>query len=57
MAGEILAAWANGVLGELADVPEKLRGVAAEDVARVARRAFDPEVRAEYVVRGRNVGT
>jgi zinc protease len=59
VASEILTAWLNGVLEELADVPERLRSVGVDEVARVARQVFDPEARAEFVVRGRgrNGGT
>ncbi len=56
VASEILAAWTYGVLDELATVPERLRSVSAQDVARVSARVFDPERRAEYVVRGSGKG-
>lgn len=53
VAGELLAAWVNGVIEELVSIPERLRAVTAEDVARVARRVFDSGERAEFVVRGK----
>jgi len=52
VAGEVMAAWAYGVLDELIDVPQRLRAVTAADVARVASEVFLAENRAEYVVRG-----
>jgi zinc protease len=52
VAGEILEAFVHGSLEDLAETPQRLRGVTLEDVLRVAGDVFDPEVRAEYVVRG-----
>jgi zinc protease len=52
VAGEILEAFVHGSLGDLAETPQRLRGVTLEDVLRVAGEVFDPDVRAEYVVRG-----
>jgi zinc protease len=52
VAGEVLEAWVHGVLGELEDVPGRLRDVSGEDVVRVAEAAFREELRAEFVVRG-----
>jgi zinc protease len=49
---EILGAWTNGVLDELAELPDRLRRVTTEDVVREAGEIFDPEIRAEFVVRG-----
>jgi len=56
VASETLAAWTYGVLDELATVPERLRSIGAEDVARVSAMVFDREIRAEYVVRGSGKG-
>jgi predicted Zn-dependent peptidase len=47
-----MAAWVHGTLEELTEVPERLRTVTAEDVARVARDVFTPDHRAEFVIRG-----
>jgi hypothetical protein len=52
VAGEIMAAWLHGTLEELPEVPARLRAVTAEDVARVARDVFQPDQRAEFVIRG-----
>jgi predicted Zn-dependent peptidase len=52
VAGEIMASRTYGTLDELSQVPQRLRAVTAQDVARVAERVFVAENRAEYVVRG-----
>ena len=52
VAGEIMAAWVHGTLEELAAVPQHLRAVTADDVARVALDVFKPDQRAEFVIRG-----
>jgi zinc protease len=52
VASEILDAWIHGSLDDLAETPERLRGVTQEEMLRVATETFDPDVRAEYVVRG-----
>jgi zinc protease len=52
VAAEILDAWVLGVVAELAELPERLRGVTLEDVVRVAESVFRSDRRAEYVVRG-----
>lgn len=52
VAGEISTAWTYGVLQELTEVPQRLRSVTADEVARVAAGVFDLTSRAEFVLRG-----
>lgn len=53
VASELLDAWLAGTLGEWQELPQRLRTVSAEDVARVAAEVFRRELVAEYVARGR----
>jgi predicted Zn-dependent peptidase len=50
--GEILGAWINGLIDDLPALPAELRKITVEDVVREAGEIFDPETRAEFVVRG-----
>ncbi|MEO5567288.1 MAG: pitrilysin family protein [Gemmatimonadaceae bacterium] len=50
--GEIADAFLFGSLSEIAQVDDRIRAVTLEDVQRVARRYFDPDVRVEAIVRG-----
>lgn len=52
VAEELLAAWLYDTMEELADTPDRLRSVTAEQVQRVASEVFRESGRAEYVVRG-----
>jgi hypothetical protein len=52
VAGEILEAWVHGAIEELHETAARLRAVKLEDVIGVAQEVFDPDRRAEYVVRG-----
>ncbi len=52
IAGDILDAWVQGTIDELADTSRRLRAVTGDDVTRVATEVFRPELRAEYLVRG-----
>ncbi|UCF41891.1 MAG: insulinase family protein [Gemmatimonadota bacterium] len=52
VAGEILEAWVHGTVAELHETAARLRAVHVEDVIGVAQKVFDPDRRAEYVVRG-----
>jgi zinc protease len=52
VASEMLDAWVSGTLADWYDLPQRLRAVRAEDVARVAATVFRRDLMAEYVVRG-----
>ena len=51
-ADELLDAWLNGLIDELAGLPARLRTVTRDEVVAVAERSLQPALRAEYVVRG-----
>ncbi len=53
VADEILAGWVHGVVEDFPVVSDRLRTVTLDEVRRVAAEIFQPERRAEYVVRGR----
>jgi len=50
---EMIEAWLFGSLAEPAEFERKIRAVTREQVRRVAATCFDPDRRAEGVVRGR----
>jgi zinc protease len=52
VADELLDAWLNGLIDDLAEFPAKLRAVTRDEIVTVAEQAFKRELRAEYVVRG-----
>jgi zinc protease len=52
VASDILDAWVSGTLADWHELPQRLRAVSAEDVARVGVEVFRREVVAEYAVRG-----
>jgi zinc protease len=53
VASEMVDAWVGGTLGAWHELPQRLRAVRGEEVARVAAEVFRRELVAEYVVRGR----
>jgi zinc protease len=53
VADEVLAGWLHGYLDELPHAAERLRSVTRDELVAVAEQVFDPERRAEYIVRGR----
>jgi zinc protease len=52
VAARVLDAWVYGESERWAETPDRLRGVTLDDVLRVAEEVFDPDRRAEFVVRG-----
>ena len=56
VASALLAAWVSGTVDQVAGLPDALRAVTVDDVARVARAVFQGERVAEYVVRGTGGG-
>jgi zinc protease len=56
VASELLDAWVRGALADQWHLPRRLRAVTAQDVSRVAQKVFQPELVAEYIVRGAGKG-
>jgi zinc protease len=52
IADQMLDAWVCGTIDELEEAPSRLRAVTCDQLVEAAERSLNPEMRAEYVVRG-----